>query len=684
MKAQWLAAMAVTLAAAATVPAQTWRQVGPAGGTVITLEADPHDVKKIYLGTSDGHVFVSPDEGGHWQLLSRIGTGQDDVVTHILVDARDSNRLYASTWTLYSGGGGVYRSDDAGRSWTIIGLAKETVRALAQSPTHPDVFLAGSLTGVYRSLDSGASWSRITPEHHDDLRNFDSVAFDPHDDNIIYAGTYHLPWKTTDGGKNWNNVKAGMIDDSDVMSIIVDPNNPDNVHATACSGIYHSMNGAQSWVKYQGIPFVFRRTQLIRQDPRDSQTLYAGTTSGLWKTTNDKDFKRVTPGDWVINAILIDPKHPDRIILGTEREGVQISENAGSTFTSANLGFHHQHMQDVAIDKENADRALVVLTFDTDAFLVTKDGGTSWAPLGPGLKRTDLRHVYAAPTGWWASLTTGGWMKYDETAKKWVKAGLFVPEPVATPAAAPVSTKTRKGAAATAAAKPAPKKKAPVPQLTAFLVNDMAFGNGAWYAGTAGGLLVSKDEGKTWKTAASDDFVRQPVQSLEVSADGTQVWAVAQKNLLYSADYGATWNAKELTFAAAGNLKLHRLDDANLYLTSNMGLYVSQDAGRNWNRADVRELQFQDVAGNSDALVVSLQKHGLLASFDAGKSWQRLSDPVADSYFPVIRTRRNGGLVAASATEGLLSLERGAHVSTAAVGVSQLTPATSATGTPKQ
>jgi photosystem II stability/assembly factor-like uncharacterized protein len=684
MKAQWLAAVAVTLAAAATVPAQTWRQVGPAGGTVITLEADPHDVKKIYLGTSDGHVFMSPDEGGHWQLLSRIGTGQDDVVTHILVDSRDSQRLYASTWTLYSGGGGVYRSDDAGRSWTIIGLAKETVRALAQSPTHPDVFLAGSLTGVYRSLDSGASWERITPEHHDDLRNFDSVAFDPHDDNIIYAGTYHLPWKTSDGGKNWTNVKAGMIDDSDVMSIIVDPNNPDNVHATACSGIYHSMNGAQSWVKYQGIPFVFRRTQLIRQDPRDSQTLYAGTTSGLWKTTNEKDFKRITPGDWVINAILIDPKHPDRIILGTEREGVQISENAGSTFTSANVGFHHQHMQDVAIDKENADRALVVLTFDTDAFLVTTDGGTSWAPLGPGLKRTDLRHVYAAPTGWWASLTTGGWMKYDETTKKWVKAGLFVPEPVVTPAAAPVSTKTRKGAAATAAPKPAPKKKTAPPQLTAFLVNDMAFGNGAWYAGTAGGLLVSKDEGKTWKTAATDDFVKQPVQSLEVSADGTQVWAVAQKNLLYSADYGATWNAKELTFASAGNLKLHRLEDANLYLTSNMGLYVSQDAGRNWNRADVRELQFQDVAGNRDALVVSLQKHGLLASFDAGKSWQRLSDPVADSYFPVIRTRRNGGLVAASATEGLLSLERGAHVSTAAVGVSQLTPASSTTGTPKQ
>jgi Photosynthesis system II assembly factor YCF48 len=364
---------------------------------------------------------------------------------------------------------------------------------------------------------------------------------------------------------------------------------------------------------------------------------------------------------------------------------VQISENAGATFTSSNIGFHHQHILDVAMDKERAERALVVLTFDTDAFLVTKDGGTSWTPLGPGLKRTDLRHVYAAPTGWWASLTTGGWMKYDETTNKWVKAGLFIPEPVAAPVApAATSTKSRTGTKTAAATRPVAKKKTPVPQLTAFLVNDMAFGNDAWYAATAGGVLVSKDGGKTWKSVAADEFVKQPAQSLEVSADGSQVWAVSQKNLLYTADSGATWSAKELSFAAAGNLKLHRLDDANLYLTSNMGLYASHDAGRNWSRADVHELQFQDVAGSGNAMVVALQKRGLLASFDAGKSWQRMSDPLADSYFPVVRMRRNGGLVAASATEGLLSLEPGARSASAAVGVSQVTPATNGMAQPKQ
>jgi photosystem II stability/assembly factor-like uncharacterized protein len=643
-----LGAAALALTAAVATPAQTWRQVGPPGGTVMSLGADPRDASKLYLGASDGHVFTSSDEGAHWQLLSRIGTGQDDVITHIIVDSRDAKRIYASTWSLYTGGGGVYRSTDTGRTWQNIGLAHETVRALAQSPTHPKTWLAGSLTGVYRSTDEGANWERITPAKHDDLKNFDSVAFDPRDDNVIYAGTYHLPWKTTDGGKNWSPISKGMIDDSDVMSIIVDPSNPENVHATACSGIYHSTNSAEQWTKYKGIPFVFRRTQLIVQDPQHPETLYAGTTSGLWKTTSETgQWKPVTPVDWVINAMVIDPKNTQRIIIGTEREGVQISEDGGATFSAANTGFHHQHILDVAMDRDRPERELVVLTFDTNAFLATKDGGATWAPLGPGLKRTDLKHVYASPSGWWASLNKGGLMKYEETGARWVRAGLFTAD-----AASPASSKTTKGAAAKRVS-----ASSKAPQLLASQINDLTFTSNGWYAATSSGVLVSRDRGTSWKLAARDEFVKQAAQSLDASADGSHIWAIAQRNLIYSADSGAHWDAKELAFASAGNLRVHRLDDSNLLITSNSGLYVSKDAGREWNRADIHDLQFQDAAGFGNALVVSLQRHGLLASFDGGKSWQRVNSPLAEGYFPVVRTRRDGGLVAASATEGLLAYE---------------------------
>ena len=643
-------ALAVGLAAtASSVSAQVWHQAGPPGGTVISLAADPSDTDKLFLGTSDGHVFTSTDEGGHWQMISRIGAGQDDVITHIIVDPRNSNRLYASSWTLYSGGGGVYRSDDGGHSWNIVGLAHETVRALAQSPTDPKLLIAGSLTGVYRSTDEGASWTRITPEHHPDLNRFDSLAFDPKDNNTIYAGTYHLPWKTTDGGQNWFPVVKGMIDDSDVMNIIVDPANSSNVHAVACSGMYHSVDAGTQWVKYTSIPNVFRRTQLMRMDPSNPNVLYAGTTSGLWKTVNEKDFRRVTPGDWIINAMVIDKKNPQKLIIGTEREGVQISNDGGETFTAANTGFHHMHIEDVAVDRDRPGRALVVLTFDNDAFIATNDGGSSWTTLGPGLKRTELRHVYATPAGWLASRTNGGWSKYDENTKKWERTGLYVSEPVASAAKAT----TVKGKKTTAAA----TTKQSVPTLCAFLVNDMAFGKNAWYAATTGGLLVSTDEGKSWKIDGKDPLVHKLAQSVEVSADGSQVWAIVDHDLLFSADKGQTWDAQELSFGNAGNLRIHNIDSNELFITTNIGLYGTRDGGKTWTRQEVRDLAFQSVAGNGTAFVAALQRHGLVASFDAGKSWQKLDDPLSQSFFPAVWTRHDGSIVAISATEGLLSLD---------------------------
>src|SRR5579883_2085871 len=134
----------------------------------------------------------------------------------------------------------------------------------------------------------------------------------------------------------------------------------------------------------------------------------------------------------------------------------------------------------------------------------------------------------------------------------------------------------------------------------------------------------------------------------------------SERDLLYSADKGTTWEAKELSFAAAGNLKLHRLDDNNLFMTTNMGLYASHDAGRNWNREEVRDLSFQSVAGSGNALVVSLQKRGLIASFDGGKTWQHLDDQLSQGFFPAVSTGRDGSVVAVSATEGILSMEPGA------------------------
>ena len=112
----------------------------------------------------------------------------------------------------------------------------------------------------------------------------ESLAVDPANPDIIYAGTWHLPWKTTDGGKAWHNIKKGVIDDSDVFSIIVDPAHSHIVYASACSGIYKSENAGELFHKIQGIPATARRTRVLKQDSLHPEVVYAGTTEGLYKT----------------------------------------------------------------------------------------------------------------------------------------------------------------------------------------------------------------------------------------------------------------------------------------------------------------------------------------------------------------------------------------------------------------
>ena len=399
--------------------AQTWRPLGPPGGDVHSLAADPSRPERLFLGTADGHIFGSEDTGTHWKLLGRAGTRRDAVVTAIVVDPRDANILFASAWTQDpAAGGGVFRSGDGGRTWRAAGLQGQAVRALAMAPSDADVLVAGTLDGVYRSPDAGKSWERISPVHHDELRNFDSLAVDPRNPQTIYAGTFHLPWKTADGGRTWRPIHDGMIDDSDVMSFLVDRAKPGRIYASACSGIYRSENGAAQWKKIQGIPYTARRTYVITQDPQHPASVYAATSEGLWKTADaGMTWRRTTPQDWVVNAVVVPEGRPGRVVIGTEQLGVLLSDDDGEHFQDANGGFFHRQILALALDAAHPGRVLAVLAHAPEPVLATDDDGKSWEPLGPGLHTEQMLRVYAAPDGWWASLAHGGLMRYDATEK---------------------------------------------------------------------------------------------------------------------------------------------------------------------------------------------------------------------------------------------------------------------------
>jgi photosystem II stability/assembly factor-like uncharacterized protein len=617
------------------------------------LAVDPSRPARIFLGTADGHIFGSEDSGAHWTLLGRASSRLDAVITAIVVDPRDGNAMFASSWTRDAvASGGIFHSADGGRTWASAGLAGQAVRALAMAQSDPSILVAGTLDGVYRSLDGAKSWERISPEHHEELRNFDSLAIDPRDPQIIYAGTFHLPWKTSDGGRNWRPIHEGMIDDSDVMSILIDEGNPRRVYASACSGIYRSDDSAAQWRKIQGIPYTARRTYAISQDPKRPANVYAATSEGLWKTADaGMTWRRTTPETWVVNTVVVSEGNPGRVLIGTEEMGVLASDDGGEHFQEANSGYDHRQILALGLDSNRPGRILAVLAHAPEPVLATEDDGRTWSPLGPGLRADQALRVYSAPdAAWWVSMARGGLMRYDSARKTWMRAGTVLGG-AADAKEGLLRSGRRAAVRATSGARPLQD-----------VVTDMAFSSKQWYAATSSGLFVSTDRGGTWTPRAVGPLTSLPVQSVRVSADGVRIRVVSLRGLVFSDDGGNSWAWHDLPLSSGGAVTLDDLpgNENTLIASAHNGLYISRDAGKTWQQAasGLPSTPVQDFAATGPVFVASMRTGGLYVSSDSGRTWERVPGTLADGFFAAVTPSNQTGVIfAASTTEGLYQVE---------------------------
>ncbi|HYY68987.1 MAG TPA: hypothetical protein VE734_04595 [Terriglobales bacterium] len=184
----------VVLLTAVICVAAPWRSIGPDGGDARSLAADPRNPDRLLLGTSSSQLFVSKDGGYTWSQLARVGDGDHYVVDHILFNPAHPEIVYAAAWSVETDGGDLFRSDDGGHTWRALpGMHGKSVRSFALAASDPDMLFAGALDGVFRSRDGGAHWERISPPGHPEIKNIESLAIDPKDPSIIYAGTWHLP-----------------------------------------------------------------------------------------------------------------------------------------------------------------------------------------------------------------------------------------------------------------------------------------------------------------------------------------------------------------------------------------------------------------------------------------------------------------------------------------------------------
>jgi photosystem II stability/assembly factor-like uncharacterized protein len=648
---------------------QLWRSIGPFGGDARSIAAVPGEPQHLYLGDIDNWVFESQDGGASWLRLSRVG-GTDEqgeaadlIVDSIVVDASDSKTIFAGVWRVDRPDGGLYVSHDRGKSWKpVAALQGQSILALAQAPSNPDVLAVGSLLGVYRSKDHGATWEQISPPGSKEIHEVESLAIDPHNPEVIYAGTWHLPWKTSDDGANWHNIKQGVIDDSDVFSIILDPKQPNTVYASACSGIYKSENGGELFHKIQGIPSTARRTRVLMQDPHHRDVVYAGTTEGLYRTRDaGHEWKAVTGADVIINDIYLDPDRPGHILLATDRGGVLASSDDGATFTQSNQGFSARKVEALVADSHDPRRVLAGIVNDKSygGVFMTADGGESWEQLATGLDGRDVFTLAQAKDGTVLAGTSHGIFALEKGE------GFSDPHWVMRSSIVNYGTKVVSETVNGRRINRLENVTLPARALSS-RVASLDLSGDIWVTATAEGVFTSSDQGKTWQGG----LVLGSAEYNSVAVWDGEILAARRQGVVFSKDGGKTWTPMGIPSHIKDVRRIAFSKDGELWVGAGDGIYFSRDRGTSWfwlekvPVRDVGDLAFDTTTGK---MLATSRSSEVLYSIDP----KSLTFTGTSTGFRLFLARSAGGLrFAASLQDGvLMGPESSASVSTPAASV---------------
>jgi len=580
--------------------AVAWFPFGPDGGSARSFAADPHDHLHLYLGAANGWIYQTHDGGKKWERLARIAKRDDLVIDDIVVDPADAKHLVLGAWAstdLNHPDGGIFISHDGGSTWVAQPeMQGQSVRSLTDAPSEPKTLVAGTLMGVFRSEDGGEHWGRISPEGSAEIHEVESLAVDPSDANVIYAGTWHLPWKTIDGGKNWSIMKQGVIEDSDVFSIIVDSKQPSVVYLSACSGIYKSVDAGGKFTggvgvnKGQGIPSTARRTRVLMQDPNNQNTVFAGTTEGLYRTFDaGKYWMQTTGADVIVNDVYVDPANSKHVLLATDRRGVLVSEDGGDSFAPSSAGFSARQITAFTADANHSATVYIGVVNDKDAggVFVSRTGALSWQHVSDGLGGHDIFALGQAPDGTILAGTEHGIYRLKDAL--WTRVG-----PDEKPGSAPLPAPARPAKAAKSAVRgrtrhPVALTAQPAKARSTAMVGDFegsvygftTVGETA-FAATSLGLLKSVNSGVTW-SGVSDSL---PDGSEFVASHGTTVAVASLYGLAVSNDSGKTWRAAVLPKKQMQISALTVDEHGTVWVGDRDGIYASQDRGATWQPLD--------------------------------------------------------------------------------------------------
>ena len=351
-----------------------WRMIGPfRGGRAIAATGVPGDPNTFYFGAVGGGIWKTTNAGLTWspifddQHVASIGA--------IEVAPSDHNVIYAGTGEAdirsdLSQGDGVYKSTDAGKTWSNIGLRdSHQIGRILIHPSNPDIVYVAALghaygpnpeRGVYRSTDGGRTWQKVLDKGPD--IGATDLAFEPENPQVIYATMWQArrpPWsvygplegpgsglyKSTDAGDHWtqltgNGLPEGPCRRSGVA--VARGTHGQRVYAlidaASSSGLFRSDDSAKTWTRVGTDPRIDSRAwyfSSVTVDPKNPDVVYLPNVAVYRSTDGGKNFivLKGAPGGDDYHYLWIDPTDSARMILASD-QGINITTDSGTSWSS--------------------------------------------------------------------------------------------------------------------------------------------------------------------------------------------------------------------------------------------------------------------------------------------------------------------------------------------------------------
>jgi photosystem II stability/assembly factor-like uncharacterized protein len=350
-----------------------WRCIGPhRGGRTVGAVGVPSQPNVFYIGVNNGGVWKTNDYGRTWKpIFDDQPTGS---IGDVVVAPSNPDVLYVASGEGLqrpdlSVGNGMYKSTNAGKTWTHLGLEDiQQIGGLAIDPKNEDrVFMAAlghpygpnKERGVYRTTDGGKTWTKVL--YIDENTGAIQVTIDPNNSNIIYADMWagrQGPWengawngkesglfKSTDGGATWKKLTTGLPTTEQGLGRIgfcIAPSNSNRLYATVDAGkyggIYRSDDAGETWANINADERLWGRGSdfaEVKADPKNADIVYSADVV-TWKSIDaGKTWTafRGAPGGDDYHRIWINPDNSNIMLIASD-QGAIITVNGGETFSS--------------------------------------------------------------------------------------------------------------------------------------------------------------------------------------------------------------------------------------------------------------------------------------------------------------------------------------------------------------